>query len=259
MIESTQNEIIKKARALHQKKGREEQGLHFIEGVRLVEEAVNSGAAVISAFLEEGHEELCERLQKLGVNVTLVTRKVMESMSQTETPQWICACVKTPESAVPEKYPQGLLVALDCVQDPGNLGTILRTADAMGACGLLLGKGCADAYSPKTLRAGMGSTYHLPVWKGDLSQELLKLKQQDFTLICGHLKGSSQLPVIKRNCVLIIGNEGNGVSERIADHCSLYRLPMYGRAESLNASVAAGILMYAVVEKMHCGDAIPEK
>ena len=141
-------------------------------------------------------------------------------------------------------------MALDRVQDPGNLGTILRTADAMGAAGLLLGGGCADPFGPKVLRSTMGSVYHIPLWQGELTAELAKLREAGFSLICGHLAGTEVLPEVGDKCVLIIGNEGSGVSDEVADMCKKYRLPMYGRAESLNASVAAGILMYEIGHAM---------
>ncbi|MEN6469884.1 MAG: RNA methyltransferase [Clostridiaceae bacterium] len=250
VIESTRNESVKRARALAQRKGRDEQGLHFIEGEKLVREAVVSCARFSEAFIEEGHELMAAVLTGSGADVHIVKRAVMESLTNTETPQWVCATVKTPEAALPEYYPEGLIVALDRVQDPGNLGTILRTADAMGARGLLLGEGCADPYAPKPLRASMGSVYHLPVWFGPLEGELKRLKTQGFVLVCGHLKGQSVLPRVNSRAVLVIGNESNGVSDEVAALCETYRLPMYGLAESLNASVAAGILIYELAKAM---------
>ena len=92
--------------------------------------------------------------------------------------------------------------------------------------------------------------YHLPIWQGELAAELVKLKSEDFRLICGHLAGNEILPEPGRRCVLIIGNEGNGVSDAVAALCDKYRLPMFGRAESLNASVAAGIMMYEIAKEM---------
>ena len=250
VIESTRNETVKRARALAQRKGRLEQGVHFIEGEKLVREAVVSGAQFVDAFIEDGHDLMAAVLSGSGANVYTVRRSVMESLTQTGTPQWVCATVKTPDQPIPEYYPAGLIVALDCVQDPGNLGTILRTADAMGACGLLLGEGCADPSAPKPLRAAMGSIYHIPVWQGNLENEAARLAAQGFTLVCGHLKGTDVLPEPGEKCVLVIGNEGNGVSDAIAAQCEKYRLPMYGFAESLNASVAAGILIYELARKM---------
>lgn len=251
LIESTRNETVKRARRLATRKGRLETGLHFIEGDRLVREAVISGAEITEAFIEEGHELMAAVLEGAGVKVYTVKRSVMETLTLTETPQWVCAAVKTPLVPLPEYYPEGLIVALDAVQDPGNLGTILRTADAMGASGLLLGSGCADPYAPKPLRAAMGSIYHLPVWQCDLAQEIKKLHTQDFTLVCGHLKGGDKLPPANKRMCLVIGNEGNGVSDEVAELCQKYRLPMYGFAESLNAAVAAGILIYELAKAMH--------
>ena len=250
VIESTRNEAVKRARALAQRKARLEQGVHFIEGEKLVREAVVSGAQLVDAFIEEGHDLMAAVLSGSGANVHVVRRSVMESLTQTGTPQWVCATVKTPDQPIPEYYPEGLIVALDCVQDPGNLGTILRTADAMGARGLLLGAGCADPCAPKPLRAAMGSIYHIPVWQGDLEQEIGRLAEQGFVCICGHLKGGDRLPDPGKKCVLVIGNEGSGVSDAIAAQCEKYRLPMYGFAESLNASGAAGILIYELARKM---------
>jgi TrmH family RNA methyltransferase len=125
---------------------------------------------------------------------------------------------------------------------------VLRTADAFGAAGLLLGEGCTDPFSCKAVRAAMGSTYHIPIWKGDLPYELGRLKAQGFGLVCGHLAGEEKLPPLPENRVLVIGNEANGVSPEAAEKCALYRLPMRGRAESLNAAVAAAILIYKLTE-----------
>ena len=123
----------------------------------------------------------------------------------------------------------------------------------MGASGMLLSEGCADPYAPKPIRAAMGSVYHLPVWQGGLEEELVKLKGRGYTLICGHLKGSDVMPAPTDKCVLVIGNEGSGVSDAISARCWRYRLPMYGFAESLNASVAAGIMIYEIARSMHGG------
>ncbi len=251
IIESTQNESVKRARALHTKKERDLRRLHFIEGERMLCEVLQADSAIIeTAFIEDGHPDITARLIDRGAKINLVTRAVMESLCDTQNPQWVCACVKTPDMEPPELFPNGLIIALDTVQDPGNLGTIIRTADAMGAVGILMGEGCADAFSPKALRATMGSVYHLPIWKASLLNELSKLKYQGFDLICAHLKGREKFPHIGSGAVLIIGNEGNGVSDEIASICSLYRLPMYGKAESLNASVAAGILIYEISRYM---------
>ncbi len=246
LIQSTSNPTVKRVRSLLTKKGRRETGMHLIEGERLVAEAISSGAGIDSLFIEEGREPLLFP----NCSVYQVTRHVLESMTDTDTPQSVCAAVMTPDIKPPDEYPKGLIVALDCVQDPGNMGTIIRTADAMGAAGLLLGAGCADPFGPKVLRSTMGSIYHLPIWHCELTAELVKLRSQDFRLICGHLAGNGVLPDPGCRCALIIGNEGSGVSDAVAALCDKYRLPMFGRAESLNASVAAGIMMYEIAKEM---------
>ena len=245
IIESTKNETVKRTRFLSERKGRAEMGMHFIEGEKLVREAILAGAEICNAFIEEGHDELYQQLSDCGARVYTVSRMVMKSLTNTGEPQFICASVKTPDMKAPDVYQKGLIVVLDEVQDPGNMGTIIRTADAFGAKGVLINSGCADVYSPKVVRSTMGSIYHLPIWNGDIENEFCKMKQQGFDFICGHLYGSEVMPEFNKNSVaLVIGNEGHGVSEKVASLCKKYRLHMYGKAESLNASVAAGILIY---------------
>ncbi len=242
VIESRANERVKEARKLLLRKARKETGLHLIEGEKLVREAIYSGARVISCFAEEGFAFSSPESAAAHV----VSRAVLESLCESQTPQGVVAVVETPPLTTPERYPEGLLVVLDGVQDPGNVGTILRSADAFGACGVLLSPTCADVYAPKTLRAAMGSTYHLPVWQGELGLELAALKQQQFFALCGDLRGSESLPALPTSVALVIGSEGSGVSAEVAALCVGYRLTMRGRAESLNASVAAGVLLYVV-------------
>ncbi len=246
IIESRANERVKEARKLLLRKERKASGLHLIESEKLVREAVASGAKVVSCFLEEGFPFAPP---EDAVTYT-VTRAVLESLCESQTPQGIVAVVETPSLTPPKAYPCGLVVVLDGVQDPGNVGTILRSADAFGAKGVLLSPTCADLYAPKTLRAAMGSTYHLSVWQGELEPELMKMNQQGFTALCGDLKGSETLPMLKPSVALVIGSEGKGVSESVAELCVRFRLTMRGRAESLNAAVAAGVLLYVVSEAM---------
>ena len=249
-IESRQNKMVKIVKSLHSKKGRLLEGLHLIEGEKLILEAAHADMKIDTIFFEEGFL-LKGELKSAARNLVEVTRPVMEAMTDTVSPQHVCATVETPKEALPDCYPHGLLIALDTLQDPGNLGTIIRTADAMGALGVILSEGCADAYSPKCMRAAMGSTYHVPIWRGELKEALQAMQCDGFCCICGDLQGEEQLPPILDRCVIVIGNEGNGVHESIAALCARYRLPMYGRAESLNASMAAGLLMYEVAKRMH--------
>ena len=244
IITSRSNERIKAARALQDAKARRETGLHLIEGDKLVCDAVASGARVRTVFAKEGAKPFD------GIETVFVSDGVMDAIASAKTPQNLCAVAETPDCACPEVYPEGLIVALDRLQDPGNLGTILRTADALGAAGVLVSPDSADPFSPKGLRAAMGSTYHLPVWIGSMRTELKLLRSQGFACICGHLRGSETLPAIGTRTVLVIGSEGQGVSEETAALCERYRMPMRGRAESLNAAVFAALMMQTIMNRM---------
>ena len=246
IIESRANERVKEARKLLQRKERKESGQHLIEGEKLVREAISSGARVVSCFIEEGYAFSPPE----SAMTHIVNRSVLESLCESQTPQGVVAVVETPSLTPPAAYPSGLVVVLDGVQDPGNVGTILRSADAFGTVGVLLSPSCADPYAPKTLRAAMGSCYHLSVWQGELAPEIIRMKQSGFTALCGDLHGSETLPKLAANVALVIGSEGSGVSAEVLALCEGYRLTMRGRAESLNASVAAGVLLYVVSEAM---------
>lgn len=252
IITAAKNEFVKGMRELKDKKARRETGLHFIEGERLVFDA-SLYVKIKMAFVEEGHTKAEEFLAARDIAYRIVSRSVMETVCDTKTPQYICAAAVTPRTDPPDNgaYPRGMLVALDELNDPGNLGTIIRTADAMGASGILLSRGCTDPFSPKALRAAMGSTYHIPIWIGDIENELLTLKKNGYALICGHLNGKNELPDFDNDCVIVIGNEARGVSSAVAEKCMLYCLPMKGKAESLNASVAASLIIYEASKRIN--------
>ena len=252
-ITSTKNETVKLLRSLKERSSRRESGLLLIEGERLVFDALASGLALEHTLVELGAEGIMKRLDELGFYYTPVSRAVLEAVSDTRSPQGIAAAIRAPKLTPPEHYPDGLIVALDRLQDPGNLGTVIRTADAMGAGAILLGEGCTDPFSPKALRSAMGSSLRLPIFAGELTGELKRLADEGKTLVCGHLSGESVMPQIGKSCVVVIGNEANGVSSEVAALCSLWRLPMYGGAESLNASVAASIMIYELSKKLHAG------
>ena len=243
-ITSRSNERVKLARALQDAKTRRETGLHLIEGDKLVLDALASGANVRTVFAREGASV------PDGVETLFVSDGVMDAIATAKTPQNLCAVAETPDCACPADFPEGLVVVLDRLQDPGNVGTILRTADALGACGVLLSPDSADPFSPKALRAAMGSTYHLPIYIGSPAEELRRMKEQGFSCVCGHLKGSETLPAVGKRTALVVGNEGQGVSEQTAAQCTLYRMPMRGRAESLNAAVFAALMMQQILSCM---------
>ena len=243
-ITSRTNPRVQRARSLRESKYRRETGCHFIEGDKLVREALTSGAALETVFVREGYpgerDFPCEMIE--------VTDGVMDALATAGTPQSLCAVARTPAAALPQTF-RGTVLLLEDVQDPGNVGTLIRTADALGAGAVILSPRCADPFSPKTLRASMGSVYHLPVYVADIPAAIRTLNAQGYTCLCGHLKGSEVLPPKTDRMALLVGNEGNGVTDASAALCYCYRLPMPGKAESLNAAVFGSILLYELTRK----------
>ena len=250
-IDSAKNPRIKLMRSLAQKKFRDETGLFLAEGDKLLCEALEWGFKTEFALFEDAECSLARRLKDDGAEVFQASKAAMKAACDTDTPQGAAAAVRIPAAgAKPEK---GLWVVLDGVQDPGNLGAILRCTDAFGATGALLGPGCADAWSPKAVRAAMGSSFHIPVvTSGDLTETLFGMKKAGFTVVAAHLAGAPALPEkLGGSVALLIGNEGRGLSKDVADTADIcYRLPMKGRAESLNAAVAAGVILYELSSRM---------
>ena len=263
LITSRANPQIQFAKKLRSAAFRTETGLHFIEGESLVLDAINSGAEVKTVFaLDEAMPRGAEAIHAEpvvtktstvshgGTETISVSPIVMETLCESKSAPRLCAVVKTPPTVCPDTYPDGLIIVLETVQDPGNVGTIIRTADALGAAGVILSPACADPFAGKTLRAAMGSTYHIPLWRGDPVAEIVKLKSGGFICLCGHLQGDESLPPLGQKTALVIGNEGHGVSAELAALCQKYRMPMRGKAESLNAAVFAGIMTDRIMHSM---------
>lgn len=246
MITSTQNEQVKLVKKLHMRKEREVTGLHLIEGLRLFEEAVRCRVPLEQVFATPDFLIRQARLlSECSVDVQPVSRPAMEAMCDTRTPQGVAATVHTPQHKLPVCWERGLWLALERVQDPGNMGTMLRSADAMGVKGVLISEDCADPYAPKVMRSGMGSHYHVPVYMvSKLAGTLGDMIASGTTVVSGHLQGEEDLPELSERICLVIGHETEGVREEIASLTHKYRLKMPGRAESLNAAVACGILLY---------------
>lgn len=252
-ITSTKNELVKFMRSLKQRSVRRESGLHLIEGERLVFDVLENGMVPEVIVVDEKKTEFINRLDGLECKYLTATSNVIDAISDTTTPQGIVAEIKTPMRDMPTNWDDGMYIALDALQEPGNLGTVIRTADAMGAMGIILGKGCTDPFSPKTLRSAMGSSYRVPIYEAELETLIPSLKQQGFLAICGHLKGEVCVPQIndKKRVMIVIGNEANGVSDAVANCCDKICLPMFGNAESLNAAVAASIMMFTAAMQLH--------
>ena len=247
-ITSVHNSQIQMLKGLQKAKSRREANLFLAESVKMVKEALALSLCrtlIVDSKRQEEYSDMIAMAESGGCEVLLVTSAIMGSLSEQKTPQGVMCTVEIP--AQPDSLSGRLLVAMDGVQDPGNVGTILRTADAAGFDGALLSSACADLYSAKTLRATMGSVFRVPVMRtDDLPAQLETLKAQGYAVVATELGGAD----FYANCphekaVLVIGSEGRGVSQAVRDAATHHlALPMRGGAESLNAAVAAGIMIY---------------
>lgn len=242
-ITSLKNPKVAAWKALKDRKGRRESGCFLVEGRKMVEEALASAFDVETVLVQED----MELPDGLTMPVYELPAHVLAAVCDTKTPQGIAAVVRMKEQSSLGKH----IVVLDGVQDPGNVGTIIRTADAAGLNGVLLSNQCADVFSPKVLRATMGSIFRMNLrTTDDLPGELTKLREKGYSILSSQLDGT---PFYERQDVaerfaLIIGNEGNGVSEQVQQTAThRVRLPMRGGAESLNAAIAAAIMMYELM------------
>lgn len=245
-ITSLKNPKVILWRSLKERKGRRETGCFLAEGRKMVEEALHSAFPVEALLVDEKRAAEFDLPQ--NVPIYALPENVLAAVCDTKTPQGIAAVVRISLGAQLGRR----LVALDAVQDPGNVGTIIRTADAAGLDGVLLSDQCADVFSPKTLRATMGSIFRMPIQvTDDLPAALLRLREEGCSVISSQLDGEpfyQRSPVGERFC-LIIGNEGNGISDAVkATATHRVKLPMRGGAESLNAAIAAGIMMYDLMK-----------
>ena len=248
-ITSLKNPRVLQWKSLKDRKGRRETGCFLAEGRKMVEEALASGFPVEALLVDD--KRAGEFSLPGGVPAFALPDHVLAAVCDTKTPQGIAAVVRM-ESGKPLG---SRVVALDGVQDPGNVGTIIRTADAAGLDGVILSAQCADVFSPKTLRATMGSVFRMPlVVTDDLPGYLRSLRETGYSVISSQLDGEpfyQRSGVGERFC-LIIGNEGNGVSDEVkAEATHKVALPMRGGAESLNAAIAAGIMMYDLMREDH--------
>lgn len=248
LISSLHNPKVVRWRSLKEKKGRDAAGIFLAEGPKMVAEALNAGFAA-EAVLVRSDFHVPFPLPS-GVPVYELPDHVFRSVCDTRTPQGLAAIIRF--TALPLKG--SLLVALDGLQDPGNMGTVIRTADAAGFDGVIVGPDCVDVFSPKVLRATMGSVFHVGLsFPPSLPEALRNYRDEGFAVISSQLDGDpffSRAPVAPP-LVLVIGNEGNGISAEVRSLAThRLRLPMRGKAESLNASVAAGIMMYDLVRSL---------
>lgn len=252
IIRSTKNPMIKQVYKLKSSKGRKAQEAYLLEGIHLVDEAIKANAAIKYLFISEEFSYLKD-YEVLSYDIILLSASVMEFLSSTETNQGIIALVNM-EEVVLNKELKGKYLLLDAVQDPGNLGTIVRTADAAGFTAVILGQGSVDLYNDKVLRSMQGSQYHIPIVRADLTVWL-----SDYAKIGHPIFGSAldskakdyQILAGQEHLAIIVGNEGNGISKDVLQLCThKVMIPIYGKAESLNVGVAAALLTYKAQESI---------
>ncbi len=252
-----QNPVVKAAAELKQKKYRTQNSLYLAEGLRTAEEAVAYKAVETLFYVATDDDRtmrLLEDAAMQNIKLVCVNENVMKKIADTETPQGIIAVCKMRQPKLENLLASGkMLLVLDRVGDPGNIGTMLRTADAAGIGGLVLLKGCADIYAPKTVRSSMGSLFHIPVLSGVSEQEFVSAaKKAGYDLLVTCLDGADNLykADLSGRIAFVMGNEAGGVSETLLEKADkrVY-IPMAGRAESLNVAMAAGIVMFEALRR----------
>lgn len=260
-ISSSDNAFIKHLKQLERRKYRDKHEEYIIEGVRILYDALENKQRIKSAvfcdalYRTAGGESLLTRLVDQGIRVYHIPEKLYAEIADTESPQGIMAVLPRIQINLGQllKKENGLYILLDRVQDPGNLGTIIRTADAAGVDAVLLTKGCVDVYNPKTIRSTMGSIFHLPILILEDQQEAQDFfKSNQIRILTTSLSAKCYHYEIdyRQAAAIVVGNEANGVSDLWMEAADdLVKIPILGKAESLNVSTAASIMLYEAVRQ----------
>jgi RNA methyltransferase, TrmH family len=260
LISSTSNPLIKQIRALRQRKGRDESGLFLVEGIHPVGEAVEAGwemDALVYApeqLSSDFARRLVDEQSGRGVRCVALTSELFTAISEKENPQGILAIVHqrclTLDDVTREHFYFG--AALVSPQDPGNVGTILRTLEAVGADGMFLLDGGVDPYHPSCIRASMGAVFWKPIIQASFEDFVKWVREYEYQLIGSSAHAKADYRAFKRGsqpAILLLGNEQKGLSQvQLAACDDTLSMPMKGRGSSLNLAVAAGVLLYAMME-----------
>lgn len=257
LITSKDNEIIKHIKKLSDKKYRDQNNCYIIEGIKIVEEAIQEKVLIEKIIICEELINTLEISNDLMCEITkydciYVTEKIFKTLTQVMNPQGILAVINKNKEDAQIKYDEDIIVALDDIQDPGNLGTILRTVDSIGIKQIIVSKGTADVYNPKVVRSTMGAIFRVKIIETENLKETIEIiRKNGYQLLVTSLQTQNSVYDIDYNKkIIVIGNEAKGVSpeiQNIADE--RIRIPMLGKTESLNASVATGIILYEYVRQ----------
>ena len=257
IITSKDNEIIKNIRKLKEKKYRDINNEYLIEGIKLLKEAIEEKVKIKVIVI-------CEECTKEGMidnkllyeiakyNCIYVNEKVFALLTDVQNPQGILAVIEKKNNEENINYKEDIIVVLDGIQDPGNLGTILRTIDSVGISQVIVSKETADSYNPKVVRSTMGAIFRVNVIESeDLLKTLKNLKKHKYQIMATSLDTDNNIYDVDYNKkVIVIGNEANGVSKEILEYADeKIKIPMLGKTESLNASVATSIILYEYVRR----------
>ena len=256
-ITSKDNELIKHIRKLKDKKYRDESNEYVVEGVKLVEEAVKENAKIKQIIVCEDTTRTYEipthiMLEIAKYECISVSDKIFNIITQVTNPQGIMAIIEKNAQNAKIDYTQDIIVVLDDVQDPGNLGTILRTVDSIGLNQILVSKETADSFNPKVVRSTMGAIFRVKVIECDnLTEKLKEARKHKYKVVVSSLQtNNSVYDIDYKKKLIVIGNEANGVKKEIQEMADeKIKIPMLGKTESLNASVATGIILYEYVRQ----------
>ncbi len=256
-ITSAKNPLVKRIRALADRDAREAEGRLVVEGVRMIEAVLAAGVPVELLLVDPAAAAapragaVVEDARRRGVKLVTAAPHVVAACSQVDTPQGMLAVVDRPRASLSSVLaPADLcLVIADRIQDPGNLGTIIRIADAAGASGVVATAGSVDPYHPKVVRATMASLFHLPVVTADAGEVLASLGERGARILVAYQSGATDYTEAdyRGPLAIVLGNEGGGPDPVwLGAAHAIVRIPLYGRAESLNVAIAAGLLLYEV-------------
>ena len=256
-ITSKDNETIKHIRKLKEKKYRDEYGEYIVEGIKLINEAIEEEANIKTIIVCDN----CDKIEKINQssmyevakhNCLYVDEKVFNTITDVQNPQGILAVIEKKNKEKEINYKEDIIVVLDDIQDPGNIGTILRTLDSVGLSQVIVSKKSGDVYNSKVVRSTMGAIFRVKIIESENLIETLKtLKKHKFKIVSTSLDTDKSMYEIEyKKTVIIVGNEANGVSKEIQELADeKIKIPMLGKTESLNVSVATGVVLYEYVRQ----------
>ncbi|HSQ88997.1 RNA methyltransferase [Romboutsia sp.] len=257
MITAKDNDKVKYTKALLKTKNRNKESKFIIEGYRILTLAIECNANIDYVFINEDfegkdeHVSFLNTLRTKNIKIYKTTNKIFNDLVDTENTQGILGVVKFKPKNIEENLndESRFVLILDRIQDPGNMGTIIRTADAAGVDVIIALKGCVDIYNPKVIRSTMGSIFDMNIIHTTQDEAIRLLKSKNFDIVSSYLETNNFYNTVEYSykTALVIGNEANGINEELVSKSDiLVKIPIYGKAESLNAAISSAILMYEI-------------